>query len=151
RLSRAQVRPEERFDWQPAVLVQVLGEHRGRHWSGVGAVAFSADGKVVYSAGNRQLIAWDAETLRHLRTEGPGNYVRALGTVCEGNALFVTDYGDGVAFHSLPDLKQSSRPPICMPRVVSPDGRFGLDGFGGKPVVLIEFLGDGKRGRLTKK
>jgi WD40 repeat protein len=149
RLARERIPPEERVAWQPAV-VQVLGEHKGRHWSAVGAVAFSADGKVVYSAANRQLAAWDAGTLRCLRQEPTGHFVRAIGAVGKGEWIFVTDYSTGMAFHSALTLKQTYRPPLCTPKVVSPDGKYGLDGFGNGAVSLLEFGKDPRKG-LTEK
>src|SRR5262249_14864973 len=45
RLDPSQIPPEDRFAWQPAELVAVLGEHRGRHWGDMLDVTFSPDGR----------------------------------------------------------------------------------------------------------
>jgi WD40 repeat protein len=64
RLDPGAIPPEERFPWQSAELVAVLGEHRRRHWDGVMSVAWSADGKWIASGGIDQVIrVWDAETM----------------------------------------------------------------------------------------
>ncbi len=71
-LDPAQIPAAERYPWQPKELVAVIGEHRGRNWGGIFNVAYSPDGKTVFSAGDGVFL-WDAETLRE-RGALPGNY-----------------------------------------------------------------------------
>jgi WD40 repeat protein/serine/threonine protein kinase len=65
-LDPARIPAAERFPWQPAELVAVLGEHRQRHWARVQSVAWSADGTRIASGGggDAAIRVWDAETLR---------------------------------------------------------------------------------------
>src|SRR5260221_10598844 len=80
--SREQIPPQERFEWQPAELIAVLGQHRGRPWykdsyrqviavEGLGyrevsQVAFLAENLFVVSASHEAVRIWDAKTLREL-------------------------------------------------------------------------------------
>jgi hypothetical protein len=67
---------EERFDWQPKELVQVLGTHQGGQWDEPTVVTYSPDGKLAASAGyDGHIYVWDAETLR-LRSMLPGHGLR---------------------------------------------------------------------------
>ena len=60
-------------------LVGVLGEHRQRHWGGVGPIAYSPDGKRVASGQFGEVHVWDGETLRRLAIlKGSGGEVFAL-------------------------------------------------------------------------
>src|SRR5262249_8991154 len=64
-LSNSNISDHDRFPWQPQGLVQVLGEHRGRHWGGVRCSAFSPDGKLVATGGEDKVIRiWDTATMR---------------------------------------------------------------------------------------
>jgi WD40 repeat protein len=63
-LDPEKIPEQQRFAWQPEGLVQVLGEHRGRHWGESVCAAFSPDGKLIASGGTDAIRLWDAETLR---------------------------------------------------------------------------------------
>ncbi|HZT79247.1 MAG TPA: WD40 repeat domain-containing protein, partial [Gemmataceae bacterium] len=71
RLDPKHIPPLERFEGQqPADLVAVLGEHRGRQASPVLSVAYSIDGKTVASGGSNGLVRlWDTDPKKALRQE----------------------------------------------------------------------------------
>src|SRR5437016_2070581 len=53
----------ERFQGLPEEVIAVVGERRWRHWGAVNCLAFSADGKLIYSGGDDGVIrVWDAAT-----------------------------------------------------------------------------------------
>src|SRR5262249_55336226 len=57
RLTPTSIAAENIFRaWQPKELVAVLGEHRGRHFGGVGCTALRHDGKYIASGGQDQMI-----------------------------------------------------------------------------------------------
>jgi WD40 repeat protein len=60
KLDRSQIPAEDLTPWLPKEVVAVLGDQRGRSWSGFGRLSFSRDGKLLLSGGQ----AWDADTLR---------------------------------------------------------------------------------------
>jgi WD40 repeat protein len=64
---------QERFEFQPKDLVQLLGSHRGRQWNSPTVVAFSPNGKLAASVGyDYHVYLWDAETLQLKRIlQGP--------------------------------------------------------------------------------
>ncbi len=68
RLSASAIPAEERFAWQPAELVAVFGNHRGRHVGPRGevmAVAWAPDGTLAASADcGGTIFLWDAQTGR---------------------------------------------------------------------------------------
>jgi serine/threonine protein kinase/WD40 repeat protein len=68
RLDPAAIPAADRFDWQPAELVAVLGEHRQRHWGEVVRVAFRPDGKLIATGGTDRGVVrlWDAASMREL-------------------------------------------------------------------------------------
>ncbi len=72
RLNARNIPKEERYDWQPSELVGVLGEHRWRHGSGVGALAVSRDGKWVATPGSDGYL-WEARTGRLAMKIGQGS------------------------------------------------------------------------------
>lgn len=68
-LNASQIHSQDRFDWQPAELVAVLGEHRHRHFGYVQKLALSADAKLVASADSGGTIqVWDTSTLERRAT-----------------------------------------------------------------------------------
>ncbi len=63
----ALIPPEERFDWQPKELVAVLGSSARRHWHEIAKLAYSDDGRVLFSTGYDGWVhAWDGADLRRL-------------------------------------------------------------------------------------
>jgi WD40 repeat protein/tRNA A-37 threonylcarbamoyl transferase component Bud32 len=146
-LSAKNIPTEERFAWQPRELVAVLGEHRGRHWGPVTGLAFSRDGKQVYSTSrDRILRAWDVQTLREVAAHRHAAIPNAVGLIRGGKTLF-TSTSDGLFFWSLPDLQRPAFYPCKEIQTVSPDGSHALTGWGG-PVALWD-LKAGKQYPLT--
>lgn len=88
RIDPARIPACERFPWQPKELVAVLGEHRGRHWSSVGAVAFTPDGRLLATAAGRLVYVWDATTLesKHI-LRGHSERVTAIAVCPDGKTL----------------------------------------------------------------
>jgi WD40 repeat protein len=75
-LDPGKIPADERFDWQPKELVQVLGTHQARQWNQPTTVVYSPDGRLGASAGyDGHVYVWDAETLR-LRRMLPGHGLR---------------------------------------------------------------------------
>ena len=59
------VPPENLLAWQPAELVAVLGEHRGRHWGMVRCLGIHPRGRRIASGGDEPTIRiWDSVTLQ---------------------------------------------------------------------------------------
>lgn len=73
----------ERFPWQPAELVAVLGEERQRHWGEVNAVAIADQRNWIVSAGNDHVLrVWDAATMREWQVlGGPGTNGHGAGVL----------------------------------------------------------------------
>ncbi len=149
--------PQERYPWQPSDLVEVVGHHRLWHAQGVNAVAVSANGRLVASAGSDGLVLiGDADTLvvRHylrghtapvrcvafsptdpiLASGGDDNVVR-LWDVAAGKELGHldghTNHLTGVAF--------------------SPDGRRLLSGSADKTVWLWDVPGRVELKKFTEQ
>jgi hypothetical protein len=79
-LDPANIPPDQRFNWQPKELVQVLGTHQGRQWDQPTVVVYSPDGKLAASAGyDGHIYVWDAETLRLKNASGHGLRVSVWG------------------------------------------------------------------------
>ncbi|MCA9053713.1 MAG: DUF1080 domain-containing protein, partial [Planctomycetaceae bacterium] len=71
----------ERFDWQPAELVAVFGEHRGgSHWGSINALAVTPNGDILASGGQDSFIhLQDAKGLLLIGTlEGHAGPIHAL-------------------------------------------------------------------------
>jgi WD40 repeat protein/serine/threonine protein kinase len=73
----------ERFPWQPAELVAVLGEERQRHWGEVNGVAIADKRNWIVSAGNDHVLrVWDATTMREWQVlGGPGTNGHGAGVL----------------------------------------------------------------------
>ncbi|MGE3806061.1 MAG: WD40 repeat domain-containing serine/threonine protein kinase, partial [Gemmataceae bacterium] len=84
----------ERFPWQPAELVAVLGEERQRHWGEVNAVVLAEKRNWIVSGGNDHVLrVWDATSMREWQvlggpgTNGHGAGVLSLAFDREGRLL----------------------------------------------------------------
>jgi serine/threonine-protein kinase len=112
----------------------VLGQHLGRHWESIHAVAFDPVGAVVATCGPRSLCLWDASSLRLLDWAPTGADFLAFSPNPQDFALLT-----GVAGKNAPELwswqgnrlisQGSFQMPPAMPRgpitgiVFGPDGK----------------------------
>jgi WD40 repeat protein/serine/threonine protein kinase len=65
----SKISPEDRYDWQPEGLVQVLGEHRLRHKGPITNMVLRSDGSLAATVGSENFIRLtDPETMRERRT-----------------------------------------------------------------------------------
>ena len=79
----------EHLAWQPAELVAVLGEHRGRHWGMVRCLAYHPGGGLMASSGDDPTIRlWETDTMNEwavlsghfeLAAENPGSGIARTG------------------------------------------------------------------------
>lgn len=92
---------KDRLPWQPAELVQVLGDERGRHWAGAEAVVWSGDGKRLVSSGSDGIRVWDAATLRERFWLKEGLRAVAMALSPDGQRLAVANDYDSVQLWDL--------------------------------------------------
>ncbi len=139
-------------DWLPEGLVLVLGSHRGRHWGPVRAVAFSADGKLVASAGDDQFICvWQADTLEAYRVlKGHKGPVLCLAFAPDGRLLSggqdrTVRLWDVARRKELRKLEGHTDPVACL--AVSADGKRALSGGAGGVDFTVRLwdLGSGEQ------
>jgi WD40 repeat protein len=132
RLNPRAIPQEERHPWQPAELVAVLGEGRGRHWGHTrdACATFSPDGKWVASAAGGSIYLWEPGTLRlHALLPMRTGSVSALWFTRDGRTLAANGSG-GVAFWDLHAARPKEWGPLpgglrARPDALalSPDGR----------------------------
>jgi WD40 repeat protein len=93
-LSKANIRREEQEKGQPENLVAVLGQRRWRHWGAIRAVAITANGATVASAGDDgQVRLWDRTSGTETAALPAGNVV-AL-TFLPGDKMLAWHTADG--------------------------------------------------------
>ncbi len=95
----------------PGELVAALGEHRGRHWTGIWAVAYSPNGKWIASAGGDAIRLWDVAPFRERFARKVLNW-RARGLVFSpdsrrllafgGSGMWLLDVETGKEVHVFP-------------------------------------------------
>jgi WD40 repeat protein/serine/threonine protein kinase len=131
KLSRDRVPPADRVALQAKEVVAVLGEHRGRHFGAIRAVAIAPDGQSIYSAGDDDVVRiWDAHTLqaRGVLTVGSSS-LTSMACSADGKLLAAGDYGGTVRLWDL------TRSPIRDPSTL----RHGADA-----IATLAFASDNK-------
>lgn len=127
------ISPAERFGWQPAELVGVLGEHAGKNWELNSSIALSPDGTTVATSefsARGSIRLWDARTLRERAVVHiPGARVNALVFTPDGKMLVAGCAEGTIAFWSL-----AAQEPRLASTVRSHDGE----------VLSLALTGDGK-------
>lgn len=144
KLDPAMIPSRERFSWQPAELVAVLGEHRGRQWRWVRQIALSPDGKLLASIGGQSNISlWDAET-RELRglLQGHSREIGSIAFTPDGRKLLsggndrTIRLWDVAQQRELRRYDDQDKAHECM--AVSPDGKLALSSGPGHVAWLWE-------------
>ncbi len=102
----------DRFDWQPKELVAVLGEHQGRQGGDVSGIAFSPDGKRVYSGGYGQTVRiWDTTTMRQVGRLSAG-YATAVVFSPDGKTLAVSNISGSIYLFDMTGAEPKAGPII---------------------------------------
>jgi WD40 repeat protein len=143
-LRREKLPESERPPWQPAEVVQVLGDHRGRHWSPVWAVALTPDGKLAAASDGRDIVLWDTATMcERLRWRAHDSVVNALCFAEGGRVLVSTSDDKTLCRWELPAAKlvRQLRTKTWL-SYLSTDGKRGLGG-DGKNIVCLYDLENG--------
>jgi serine/threonine-protein kinase len=129
-LTGKQIPEAERFAWQPPGLVQVLGEHRGRHWGPIYSLTVSPDGKWIATAGSseRSVRIWEADTLRERLALPHESMPLGLLFLDGGRTLLSSHAGKGgeLLRWEIPSGKVLSRSSGGYGHFYSPDGRLAL-------------------------
>jgi serine/threonine protein kinase/WD40 repeat protein len=150
--------PIKAFDnWPPPGLVLVLGDHRGRHWGPLSALAYSADGNFVASAtaDRHQICVWRADEGHELEPywatpPGGDHAVRCLAFSPKDSRRLLAGVEAEVWLYDLRSgqvraklAKEPRAPVLCV--AVSPDGERALSGGGTDHHLRVwDLTGNGK-------
>ncbi len=131
KLNRDRVPPSERVALQAKEVVAVLGEHRGRHYGAVHALAIAPDGQLIYSTGDDDVIRiWDARTLQARGVLSVGtSSISAMACSDDGKILAAGDYGGTLRLWDL------TRSPLRDPNQFK---------HGGEAITALAFAPDNK-------
>jgi WD40 repeat protein len=149
-LDPAKIPASERFPWQPAELVAVIGEHRQRHWGPCDALALSPDGRVLATAGygDRMVRLWDPATMRPL-AEVTGHENGIQGLAFSPDDRWLASAGNGARqlllwdrAHSPPKRMHTLSAPVAMWQVGFLPGGKTLVAVGGRGLLLLWDMAD---------